>query len=260
MIDYNIYGRTIRVATWNIGGGYIKSNGDRYDLENLPYFIDAIRAADCDIVCLQEAHTFSATDSCGQIADISEKLLVPNRFCVPISESHLRDGAFLVAGLISRYPISSSRYIKLRNPGLEIVRPDGKHWRSFDKGLIHSVVRIEDKELQVITGHAYPFHHFKRNALDPDFSDIRKTMDSVVADSVQSGISILAGDLNFGRPEQLMPKAFSMGLRAAFAGVPTIPEKNQWDHILYSSGLVLRKYLVTEGLADHFLCVGEFSF
>lgn len=47
----------MRVATWNIGGGFIESNQKHeYDIEDVNYFIKELKSINPDIVCFQEIH------------------------------------------------------------------------------------------------------------------------------------------------------------------------------------------------------------
>ncbi len=47
----------MRVATWNIGGGFVKSNSGKYDTCNIDYISRTLKEQGIDIIFLQEAHT-----------------------------------------------------------------------------------------------------------------------------------------------------------------------------------------------------------
>lgn len=248
----------IRVATWNIGGGLIKSRSGTYDEENLPYFVSSLKLADCDVVCLQEAHTPQSGGDYGQIASIARGLSYLGIRCAPLSQSHLKAGACLAIGIICRFPVVRSEFFKIRNPELEAVGPDGRPWHTFDKGFLVCDLEIDQQPLCVITGHGHPFKYFGRDALDPEFSDINKSIDELIVEKSSSKKCIVAADLNYGRPDKLFPQTFAHGFRAAFTGVPSVPGTDQWDHILYSTGIELANFHVAKGLADHFLCTSDF--
>ncbi len=49
----------LKVLTWNIGGAHTVNSSAvfDYDKENLSYFVEAIKAVNPDVICIQESHT-----------------------------------------------------------------------------------------------------------------------------------------------------------------------------------------------------------
>jgi hypothetical protein len=251
--------KTFKVGTWNIGGGRIRSRSEAYDSENLAYFASQLCAADCDVICLQEAHVSQETADNGQVLALAQMLGLNNYWSIPVSESHLARDCCLALGTISKFPLSNLKFFPLRNPKLTAIGPDGTDWRSYDKGFAACTVSVGNTAIRMVTGHSFPFHHFKRDATENEFHDINESIDRMLQLKAGSEYFFAAIDLNYDRPEILLPETFASGMRSAFSGIPTIPKKRQWDHILYSPSLKLLGFRVLEGLADHYLAIAEFQ-
>jgi hypothetical protein len=230
-----------------------------YDTEDISYFVSHLRAANCDLICLQEAHVSLVDGDRGQIGDLAELLSYGHAWHVPISESHIEIGRRLAIGALSRTPIFESKYFRLRNPHLSAIGPDGQLWKSFNKGVASFKVTIGGRIWNVVTGHSYPFHHFHRFATEPDFLDINGFIDDLIVSMSASGDCLAVMDLNHDKPWVLFPRAFQKGVKEAFSNVATIPKGQQWDHILYSPPTKLRNFEVFKGLADHYLAIAEFE-
>lgn len=78
----------MRIATWNIGGGFIKSDKDIYETEEVGYFIEELQKIQPDIACFQEVHISLHTNQCELIA----KALGFDFFVVEtIADSHIQN-------------------------------------------------------------------------------------------------------------------------------------------------------------------------
>ena len=109
----------MRIATWNIGGGFVYSNQKQeFDLEKIEYFINKLKSIKPDIVCFQEIHDAINNNQPKIIADALGFDYIKTE---PIADSHLKNNEKLSISIISRYPIISSKFNKLLNPNLQSI-------------------------------------------------------------------------------------------------------------------------------------------
>ncbi|MBT7929237.1 endonuclease/exonuclease/phosphatase family protein, partial [Candidatus Peregrinibacteria bacterium] len=157
----------LKVATWNIGGGLIKSASGKFDEENLNYFTNMIKEQDCDIVFLQEVH---GDDIHSQAEEIAISL---NYNCITqtISPSHLEKNKKFHLSIIAKQKLSNSRLIKLTNPKLE---NKDKGYLSHDKGFIFCQLELDDKSINLASGHLFPYYIFDKHIEDDELSYARE--------------------------------------------------------------------------------------
>ena len=156
----------MRIATWNIGGGFILSEQKReYDLEDIDYFIHELKSSKAEIICLQEIHISENND---QPKIIAEGLGYQYFEAESIADSHLKDDERLSISIISKYPILSAKFNKLTNPNLEFVWR-GKQAFSHDKGFLEAIVEYNGTNIRILSGHMVPFHKFGHDFLDDEF-------------------------------------------------------------------------------------------
>ena len=250
---------SLRIATWNIGGGFISDNdANHFDNENIDYFVSKLKEIDSDIVCLQEIHLPINPALPDQSAFLSSSLNLPFREVHPSDSdqvSHLKSDQFLAIALLSRHPVINSQYLSLPNPNLTVISTKGNQWLSHNKGFLKVTLKVGKTIFNVVTGHNVPFHLFKRDFMEPDFTHIRRELEDFILASAQEHPTIVAGDMNYERVEQLLPKVFAHGFSRSLPNARTEPIRNtQIDHILVSKEWQVIESGVIEGLADHFLC------
>lgn len=140
----------MRIATWNIGGGFIYSDqNDVFDVEKIEYFIDELKKIQPDIVCFQEIHV---SQNNNQPKIIAEALGFGFFETETISDSHVKDGEKLSLSIISKYPILSSQFHKLPNPHLYFIL-NGEKVLSHNKGFLESKISYKNTVIRVLSGH-----------------------------------------------------------------------------------------------------------
>ena len=246
---------SLRIATWNIGGGFIASTADVYDVPALDYFVQQLDPLDCDLVCLQEVHEPSSPVESGQASYLAERLRFPYHTVKPISPSHLEPNQMLSLAILSRYAISSTRYTQLTNPHLEAIGPGGRLWHTFDKGFLCGFAALGDQQFHVICGHAVPFHIFKRDFMDPAFSNIRSEVEDVILCDASPGL--VAADLNYADIRSLIPRVLRAGYESGLANEPTSRDHLKLDDILASRDWKFLGHKVVPTQADHHLCFAD---
>ncbi len=239
----------MRIATWNVGGGFIYSNQKQeFDLEKIEYFIDELKSIKPDIVCFQEIHSSINNNQPKIIADALGFKYIKTE---PIADSHLKDEEKLSISIISRYPIISSKFNKLLNPNLQSIW-DGKKVFSHDKGFLEAKINYNDTTIRVLSGHMVPFRKFDRNFLDDDFKKIRDQIENIICN--EKIPEIIGMDINFENIHKLIPMVFNKEFRFILENKPTTPKGRKYDKIIISKEWESDNSNIVEGKADHYLC------
>jgi len=221
----------MRVATWNIGGGFIESKQKHeYDFENINYFTEELKSINPDVVCLQESHISEKNNQSKIIADgLGFKHLVT----YPIANSHLKDGEKISISIISKFPIISSKFNMLSNPNLQFVWRDKKAY-SHDKGFAEAVINYKGIHVKILSGHMVPFRRFARSFLDNEFEEIRKQIEKIILH--EKIPKIICADMNFNEKiETLIPKVFNGNFKSILGDNPTTPKGKTYDKIIISN-------------------------
>lgn len=156
----------MRIATRNIGGGLVFSQErNKFDREDLSYFIEEIKKIQADFICLQEVHI---SETSNQVKSIANALGYEFFEVESIANSHLKDGEKLSIALISKYPITQRTFHTLPNPKLQSII-NGQIAISHDKGFLECKIHYEKIEIRILSGHMVPFRKFEKNFLDDEF-------------------------------------------------------------------------------------------
>ena len=244
---------TLRFATWNIGGGILGESHQQGGNPSLDYYASVLRAHSPDVVCLQEAHSFS--DREGQAEYLARKCGYPYVESFPISESHLVKDAFLALAILSRLPIRSHEYRKFPNPGLTSIGPDGSHWELLDKGYVKGVIDIGGDPLGVLNAHCFPLHYFRAAATEARFRELWRMLSGDLLDMRERMPTIAGMDLNHSPVQDLLTDLLRPdGYVNAFAGTSTTWKGVQQDYILYDQRMDLLDTTVRPTRSDHSFC------
>ena len=247
----------MKIVSWNIAGAhtFTKEIGDAlsYEKEDLDYFINQLKEQLADFVLLQEAHT--SEDGKESQANIIAKELGFGYFeNHPYCSSHIKKGQRLTLSNQGRLPIRKGYFYKLPNPNLEVIRPDGQYWRTFDAGFLVTEVDNNGSIINVVNGHMIPFHYYNSNFADPKHEPIRDSITKFFLE-LSSKPTVIAADFNYENLRTLLPKIFVNNLyNEAFEGRETARGKGQQDHILFSKHFKLQNYEVLKFNADHYIC------
>ncbi len=252
----------LRVATWNIGGGFVAADQpQRFDVEDLAYFAATLQPLARDVVCLQEIHTPITSSQAGQAEQLAHMLQMPYWQAVPYGpncRSPFRDDQDLSLAILSRWEILTTCYALLPNPHLRAEVASGELWTTHDKGFLSARLDVAGRRVVVLTGHTVPFEIYHREALEDEFAPIRRSMEATILASAARP-TIVTGDFNYDDVERLLPRVFQAGYRRVLIG-PTEPRYGrQRDHILVSPHWRVERALVLPGRADHYLGYADIS-
>ncbi len=242
----------MRIATWNIGGGFVSSNSDlEFDIENIGYFIRELKGINPDIVCFQEIHVSKEND---QPKIIAKELGLGFVSTEIIADSHLKDGEQLSLSIVSKYPIISSKFRQLKNPNLQMIWR-GKKALSHDKGFLEVQISYNKQNIRILCGHMVPFHKFHRNFLEDDFKQIRIQIEEIIREKNMP--TIILADMNFEDTEKLIPRVFRQNYNSILSNIPTTPKNKILDKILISKEWICTNANICKGKADHYLCYAD---
>jgi len=242
----------MRIATWNIGGGFISSDQKHeFDTEDISYFIDEIKKIQPDIICFQEIHVSENND---QPKMIAKALGYKSLKTEIIADSHLKDGEKLSIAIISKYPIISSKFNKLPNPNLEFIW-NGKKAFSHDKGFLEVVINYQDTSISVLSGHMVPFRKFERDFIADKFKNIRNEIEKIICHEKMP--TVIGADMNFEDIYQLIPNVFKQDFKFILNDEPTTPKDRKYDKIIISNDWIFANSKIIQGRADHYLCFAD---
>ncbi len=242
----------MRVATWNIGGGFIsKAKESKFTLEEIEYFINELKKINPDIVCFQEIHISTKNDQPKRIAKELNFNFVKTEV---IADSHLKEKENLAISIISKYTIISSKFNKLPNPKLQAIW-NGKKVISHDKGFLEVKIKYKDTPIRVLSGHMVPFDKFERDFLENDFKKIREEIQKII---IQRKIpTIICADMNFEDINALIPKIFKLRFSSILENYPTEPKGKMYDKLIISKEWTYSNSKIIKGKADHYLCFAD---
>jgi len=240
----------MRIATWNINGGFISKEANLYTDENTGYIGEELCKVRPDIVCLQETHVSESTNQSSMLAkilgDYSHRTEV-------IGDSHIKDGEKLCISFLSKYKILTSKFHTLLNPNLTFVW-NGVPAQSHEKGFLESILDYHGTQIRVLSGHMVPFWRFQKDFME--FHDIRKQIEDIICSSKIP--TLLGADMNFdGNFVELLPKVFNTGYQLVLENKPTTPVGQHFDKICISKDWKSSQSHIIQGRADHYMCYAD---
>ena len=96
-------------------------------------YIKYFSASRPDILCLAESVIDDENGNSSFIAELSKKCDLPYYKNLPGEKSWLVEDKFYGLSICSKFPFSEYKTLKLANPKIETIRPNGEHWIMHDK-------------------------------------------------------------------------------------------------------------------------------
>lgn len=244
----------IRICTWNVGGGLIRSDRNVFEIEDYGYFRSALIEIGADIVCVQESH--SGMDcSEDQLALLAAALGLPHVVSQVLSQSHLKPATNSSIGVATRLRVLKRDFLKLPNPNWTGRGPDGTEWVTFDKGFLSLVLEVDGRSICLVTGHDFPFRAFARSEEDPELLEMHDSLNALLKRRAADLPTLFTGDLNIEQPSRCLPVLQAPVFHRVIPSGPTTqPWQMQFDHIYGSGDFQVRASGVIPGEADHLLC------
>lgn len=242
----------MRIATWNIGGGFISSQKNHvYDIEDIAYFIDELKKIDPDVVCLQEVHI---SEGHNQAEMIAHGLGFEYFETQKLADSHLVEGEDLSLAILSRFPILKRQFHQLTNPKLTFTWR-GREVLSHDKGFLECLIQSPESNVSVLCAHMIPFRKFGKDFCSSEFDVIRNEVELIMCSGEVP--KILGADMNYADVGAALPKVFERGFKMVLPDTPTTPKGRKYDKIIVSEQWSSKESQIVPGRADHYLGVAE---
>lgn len=248
--------KSVTVATWNLSGGRLARSSGLFDYEpgeNLDYFVAELTKVNPDVVCLPETHLAKEGQSGASLSSrLANKLGFSYVHDAPLHRSHIDSNYTLGIGLISKHAFEAQD-VPLPQPDFPILFANGKPATPHTRWLVVA----EFDGFTLATTHNWPMEVFQLSYDKEPAAGYGRSLADIYLNALPSGRPlVLAGDLNFNSPENVMPKLLNeLHLKEALPqDQPTRNAGDRPDHILYSPGFRCQKSRIIPGESEHYLC------
>jgi endonuclease/exonuclease/phosphatase family metal-dependent hydrolase len=204
-----------------------------------------------DVLALQEV-PFDRDGHSAEIDAITARSQL--RYCstFPLSASAFHSESLSGLAIVGKRPQRVVSRFRFPNPRLHYANA-GRKLTSWDKGAL--VVQLADVPvpLHIASIHGFPFHIFGRDAADPEFDGIWKSL-AYELDQVP-GTAVVAGDFNTARLELMTSRLTRHYMQPLVKGAGST-----LDDILCDTDVTMNSMAITNTFSDHPLFVAELSF
>ena len=246
----------LKIATYNISGGFYeddqsvdfldKEKASDIDLRLLNDMVKIINDENIDIICFQEIIT---TERINYISRIMEKTDLNYEIHYEISPCHIIENTDCGIAILSRYPITNSIRKLFTNPMLSKTTSSGKTYYTFDKGLLIATINVDNKLVNVLTHHGFPYRRF--NSTPEDNKNVFVEFDNYIE---EFNPDIITGDFNSENYIDMMN--YTKGSYTKTVDEVTTDDGRKFDNILLKNGINYTSKVIPS-LSDHFIVVSE---
>jgi endonuclease/exonuclease/phosphatase family metal-dependent hydrolase len=250
--------KTFTVATWNISEGRLARSVGLFDYErkeNLDYFVAQLKNINPDIVCLGETRIPHDKNEESLTSRMAKALGFASVHEAPMHHSLTNEHDKLGMGLISSFNFKVQN-IPLKQPDFPLVFSNGRPATLHTRWLFVA----EFGSFILATTHNWPMREFKYSYDSEPAAGYGKYLDEVYAQELPGDRPlILAGDLNFDSPANVMPVSVrKLKLTEALPlDQPTRPAGDRPDHILFTPEFEILESKIVPGKGDHYLCFAK---
>ena len=158
-------------------------------------YIEYFTKEEPDILCLAECIMDNDKGISSFIDKLSKKCDLPYYKNLSAEKAWLVKDKFYGLSICSKFLFLSYKVLKLANPKIETIRPNGDHWVMHDKYIQKASLEIPDgKQVNIINTHMFPFQHFDKHFWDEEFAEYRKQWAKMLKPTDK--ISFITGDFN----------------------------------------------------------------
>ncbi len=259
---------SIRAEFENISGGLLMVGEQHGDMSfqhlSLRKYIAHFQEAQPDILALSEVPMEQEDGASAMVEMLAATLNFPYYRCCYQSRSHLEPDKYLGLAVLSKYHIEQYDSFNLPNPRLRVTKSDGSQWTLFDKGVQQLTLNIRGRRLTVFNLHYFPFHHFRRQMNETEFSGVRQELVDILL-SRSHLPTIITGDFNNKglRLQTAFPELFQCNQFRQAVEVETtvVGLCEQFDHILYTPALLhVQRGFAEPNYSDHYAVIADISF
>lgn len=242
----------LRILGWNIGGGKIRGKHDTlYINDGRRYVGRFMRSLHVDIALIQETHSSRTHDELEEIAKFAGLKYWKDH---AYGESHVETGKKLGLGVLSRFPIQSSRFSFFTPPRSSIVFRGQKRETIKPKGIQTVRIQLEKRlTLTLQNLHLIPFARFGLHPLKEETKLYRESVEHRILK--RKTPFFLEGDFNFNqrKVEALLPCLFQDHRTTEIPLTShTTPKKKYYDHVIYRGMTIHSLRILQNVFTDHF--------
>jgi len=246
----------LKIASYNISGGFYeddqsvdfldKEKSTDIDLRLLNDIVKIINEEDIDVICFQEIITTERIDYINRIVE-STNLKYEEHF--ELSPCHIIENTECGVAILSKYPIVNSIKKLFTNPMLSKTTSSGNVYYTFDKGFLMSDININNKHLNILTHHGFPFRRF--NSTPEDNVNIFIEFDNYIKEYKPD---IITGDFNSENFIDMMPYTKDNYIKTI--NEVTTDDGMKFDNILIKNGNEYSKKVI-RSMSDHLIVLNE---
>ncbi len=149
-----------------------------------------------DILCMAECLFDDENGQSAFVSDICEKCAFHYYKNLVGEKAFFVKDKFYGLSICSKFPIANYEVLKLANPHIEIIRPNGDYWYMHDKYIQKAEICVEDdKKISLINTHMFPFQHFNKHFWDEEFREYRQQWAEMLVPQTDKS-SLVMGDFN----------------------------------------------------------------
>lgn len=158
-------------------------------------YVEYFAAQKPDVLCMAECLLDEMDGKSAFVEDIAKRCGLPYYKNLVGEKAFFVKDKYYGLSICSKFPIDNYEVLKLANPKIETIRPNGDYWVMHDKYIQKAGLKIsEDEKIQLINTHMFPFQHFGKHFWDEEFAEYReKWAEMLISDDKRA---LLMGDFN----------------------------------------------------------------
>jgi endonuclease/exonuclease/phosphatase family metal-dependent hydrolase len=148
-----------------------------------------------DILCMAECLLDEPYGQSQFVNDISKACGLPYYKNLVGEKAFFVKDKYYGLSICSKFPIEDYEVLKLANPRIETIRPNGDYWVMHDKYIQKAGLCLSsDTKIQLINTHMFPFQHFNKHFWDEEFREYRRQWAEMLIPNDKQ--ALLVGDFN----------------------------------------------------------------
>ena len=256
----------MKFATWNINecvGITCDLNDqkttDKINYQNVEELVEKINEYDFDIICFQEYPTI-IDDKISLTSEIIEKTKLKYYAEKDTYDSYFFKGVRVGVAVFSKYKIIDTEYSLFGNPHMVKKSSNGNTFYSFDKPIIKIIIKKDDTNYTIITGHAMAFAPFDKTEFD--YPESYKPLEELIVSNSNDNLIVL-GDFNTEKLFQIIPEIEDI-VKDTIEG-PTTKEYYEkrgevhMDYIMINKNMKCSNIEKIDNFSDHYIMCADLS-
>ena len=148
-----------------------------------------------DILCMAECLLDDVNGQSSFVAEIAKLCALPYYKNLTGEKAFFVKDKYYGLSICSKFPFKNYKVLKLANPKIETIRPNGDYWIMHDKYIQKAEIELsKDKVISVANTHMFPFQHFNKHFWDEEFKEYRSQWAEMLIPNDTK--SLLIGDFN----------------------------------------------------------------